>query len=258
MKALITGASSGIGLMYAKQLASMGYDLVIVSNQEQELSNTAKMLEKTYGMKAYVKFSDLTAPQACESLHSWCKNCNHEIDVLINNAGVFFFNDIKNTTPSRVQLMLDLHVKTTTSLCQLFSSDMIERGHGHILNMSSMSAWICYPGISTYCATKAYILSFSKSLWYELKPYGVSVTAVCPGAVDTGLYGLSDYWRKIAVNIGVSMPPEKLVRKALVRMFKGKKEYLPGPINHIFLPFLKHIPDWVIFRSKKLISKFQK
>ena len=135
---------------------------------------------------------------------------------------------------------------------------MKERGFGYILNMSSMSAWMTMPGISVYNATKAYILNFTRSIWYEMKPYGVGVTAICPGAVDTGLYGLSDKWRKVAVGIGVSMRPEELAKKALKKMFKKKKQYIPGWINHIFIFLVKHLPDWFIFLMIKRIEQFQK
>jgi hypothetical protein len=91
-----------------------------------------------------------------------------------------------------------------------------------------------------------------------IKPLGVTVTAICPGAVDTGLYGLSDYWRKIAVGIGVSLRPEKLVKKALKAMFKGKKQCMPGLINHLFVPIIKHLPDWFVFAVIKRLECFQK
>ncbi len=258
MLALITGASSGIGLMYARQLASERHDLIIVSNQQKEILSTAEDLKNQYGIQCHPLYLDLTEQGTCNYLHSWCRDNNHEVDILINNAGVFFFNEILNTSQSRVELMLNLHVNALTTLCKLFSEDMKQRGKGYILNMSSMSAWVVFPGISTYSATKAYILSFSKALWYELRPFGVDVTAVCPGAVDTGLYGLSPYWRNVAVKIGVSMPPEKLVKKALRKMFKGKKQYLPGAINHIFIPFLKHLPDFLVFFALKRIRQFMK
>ena len=111
--------------------------------------------------------------------------------------------------------MLNLHVKTLSKMCWYFGNDMKERGFGYILNMSSMSAWMAMPGISVYNATKAYILNFSRSLWYELHSYGVGVTAVCPGAVDTGLYGLSNYWRNVAVKIGNSLDVPRHLNETL-------------------------------------------
>lgn len=259
MLALVTGASSGIGLQYAHALARDYHtDLLLVSNQEKEIAETAETIAKTYGVKTIGLYRDLAQFNAAEELHQYCLDNHLEVDILINNAGVFFFNDYVETSMNRIELMLKLHIMTVAKMCRLFGEDMCRRQRGYILNMSSMSAWMAMPGIQTYNATKVFILNFSKSLWYEFKLKNVSVTAVCPGAVDTGLYGLSDYWRRIAVAIGVSLPPEKLVKKALKAMFKRKKKTMPGAINHLFVPMIKHLPDWLVMAIIKRISKFKK
>lgn len=259
MLALVTGASSGIGLQYAHALARDYHtDLLLVSNQEKEIAETAETIAKTYGVKTIGLYRDLAQLNAAEELHQYCLDNHLEVDILINNAGVFFFNDYVETSMNRIELMLKLHIMTVAKMCRLFGEDMCRRQRGYILNMSSMSAWMAMPGIQTYNATKVFILNFSKSLWYEFKLKNVSVTAVCPGAVDTGLYGLSDYWRRIAVAIGVSLPPEKLVKKALKAMFKRKKKTMPGAINHLFVPMIKHQPDWLVMAIIKRISKFKK
>ena len=258
MNALVTGASSGIGLQYATELARQGHNLLLVSNQEEGIKETAQTLNKSYGITATGLYRDLSQPNAAEELFAYCQEIGWQTDILINNAGVFFFNEYAKTDIRRIELMLDLHVKTVSKMCRLFGEEMKKRKFGYILNMSSMSAWMAMPGISVYNATKAYILNFSKSLWYELMPHNVSVTAVCPGAVDTSLYGLSDYWRKIAVSIGVSMRPEVLARKALKKMMKKKKEYIPGWMNHFFIFLVKHLPDWLVFFIIKRIEEFAK
>ncbi|MBR2261231.1 MAG: SDR family NAD(P)-dependent oxidoreductase [Paludibacteraceae bacterium] len=258
MYALVTGASSGIGQQYATELAKQKYDLVLVSNQEKEIQEVANELSQNYGIKTIALYRDLAKDEAAQELYTYCKENNLQIDILINNAGIFFFNEYVKTDIKRIELMLNLHIKTVCEMCYYFGSDMKERGFGYILNMSSMSAWMTMPGISVYNASKAYILNFSRSLWYEMKPHGVGVTAICPGAVDTGLYGLSDKWRKIAVGIGVSMRPSELAKKALKKMFKKKKQYIPGWINHFFIFLVKHLPDWVTFLMIKRIAQFQK
>jgi len=258
MYALVTGASSGIGLQYATELARQKYDLLLVSNQEKEIQEAATDLANRFGIQTIGLYKDLSTENAAQELHTYCKENNLQIDILINNAGIFFFNEYVKTDIKRIELMLNLHMKTVSEMCYYFGADMKERGFGYILNMSSMSAWMTMPGISVYNATKAYILNFSRSIWYEMKPYGVGVTAICPGAVDTGLYGLSDKWRKVAVGIGVSMRPEELAKKALKKMFKKKKQYIPGWINHIFIFLVKHLPDWFIFLMIKRIEQFQK
>ncbi|MCI7575950.1 MAG: SDR family NAD(P)-dependent oxidoreductase [Bacteroidales bacterium] len=259
MLALVTGASSGIGLMYAHELArTYKCDLLLVSNQEKEIAETANDIASKYGVHTIPLYRDLAKQDAAEELHQWCHDNGIEPDILINNAGVFFFNPLVETSMKRIELMLMLHVVTVTKLCRLFGEDMCKRGKGYILNMSSMSAWMAMPGIQCYNATKAYLLNFSKSLWYEFKPYGVGVTVMTPGAVDTALYGLAPNLRRLAVNLTVSIPPEKLVQRALKKMFKRKKQDMPGVLNHLFLPVMKHLPDWVVFFMIRKIGRFQK
>lgn len=275
MLALITGASSGIGLEYAKQLARDYHtDLLLVSNQEQEQKQVAADLASKYGVKAIALYADLSKQDAAEQLHQYCLNNNLVVDILVNNAGVFFFNPYCETSMKRIELILNLHMITVAKLCRLFGEDMINRQltdvemaqticgksrkKGYILNMSSMSAWMAMPGIQSYNATKAFIYNFSKSLWYELKPKGVNITVMTPGAVDTALFGLAPHLRRLAVNLTVSIPPEKLVKRALKKMFRGKKADMPGVINHLCTPLLKHTPDWLVFLVMRFIGKYQK
>ena len=258
MLALVTGASSGIGLVFATALARDYHtDLLLVSNQEQEQIAVAQQLEQQYGVQATALCRDLSRQDAAEELHKYCIDNDLQVDILINNAGVFFFNPLVDTSMKRFELMLMLHVVTVAKLCRLFGEDMCKRGNGYILNMSSMSAWMAYPGIQTYNSTKAFIYNFSKSLWYEFKPKGVGITVMTPGAVDTALFGLSPKWRKIAVRLTVSIPPEKLVKIALRRMFKKKKKGMPGFLNWLATPLLKHTPDWLVFATYGWVSKFQ-
>lgn len=273
MLALVTGASSGIGLQYATQLARDYHcDLLLVSNQEKELNQVAEDLAARYNVKTIARFADLSRNDAAETLHAWCHEQGYVVDILVNNAGIFFFNTYCETSMKRIELMLQLHMITVAKMTRLFAEDMIKRelteeeakqricGHkrmkGYILNMSSMSAWMAMPGIQTYNATKAFIYNFSKSIWYELKPQNVGITVMAPGAVDTGLFGLAPNLRKLAVALTVSIPPEKLVKRALKKMFRNKKADTPGFINWLSTPLLKHTPDWVLFLAQKKLKQF--
>ena len=275
MLALVTGASSGIGLQYATQLARDYHtDLLLVSNQEEEQKQVAAELAVQYGVKTIPLYADLSQQDAAEQLYQYCKDNHLVVDILINNAGVFFFNPYCETSMKRIELILNLHMITVAKLCRLFGEDMINRQltteeqsqkfcgkprkKGYILNMSSMSAWMAMPGIQSYNATKAFIYNFSKSLWYELRPKGVNIIVMTPGAVDTALFGLAPNLRRLAVNLTVSIPPEKLVKRALRKMFRGKKADMPGVLNYLATPLLKHTPDWLVFLVMRFIGKYQK
>ena len=255
--ALITGASSGIGLQYATQLArDYRYNLLLVSNQEEQLVDLARLLQENYAVSAIPLYKDLTDTHAAQEIFDYCQQLQLEVEVLVNNAGFLIFTPFNNVPLGKVNAMLQLHVVTTTNLCHLFGKEMCRRGKGYILNMSSMSAWMAMPGIQLYNATKSYLLNFSKALWYEYKRCGVTVTAVCPGAIDTPLYDISDKARRILRNLHIIMPPEKLVRRALKAMFRGKKKTVPGFINHIAIPIINHLPDWFVLAAQKRLKVF--
>ena len=236
MTALITGGSSGMGLEYASQLAAKGYDLILVSNREGELATAREQLEAAFKVRVTTRFLDLATPDAADVLFNWCVNEAGILpDVLINNAGMFFFKELEPEDMGRVQAMVNLHMVTVTRSCLLFGEAMKRRGSGRILIMSSMAASIPAPGITIYSATKAYLKSFGRSLSYEFKPHGVSVTTVCPAAIATPLYRLSEKKMKFGVAIGAIHTPKWLVRRALRAMFHGRRVICPSIMN-IWLP----------------------
>ena len=238
MVALITGGSSGMGLEFARQLAAKGYDLILVSNREAELADVAEQLRKIYPVQITVRCQDLAQTDAADCLYDACRNELHTLpDVLINDAGMFFFKELETEDLDRVQAMVDLHVVTVTRACVLFGNAMKARGSGYILNMSSMAARIPAPGITVYSATKAYLRSFGRSLSYELKPYGVGMTTVCPAAVATPLYRLSEKRMRLGVRLGLIQTPKRLVKRALRAMFHKRRVISPALMN-IYLPLL--------------------
>lgn len=248
--ALVTGSSSGIGLAYAKELARRGYDLLLVSNEQERLQQVADELSKAFGVGALPLYMDLARPEAARELYDHCKKEHLEIEVLVNNAGVFFFDDLTEVAASRIETMIMLHVHTVTMLCHYFGAEMRQRGKGYILNMSSMSAWTPAPGISVYGASKSYLRKLSQMLRYELRGNGVYVTAVCPGAVATGLYNLSEKYQRLALRLGVMMTPERLARKAIRALFAHKDYILPGGINRFVILLLYLLPAQIIYWLK--------
>lgn len=251
MLALVTGASSGMGLEYARQLAAKGWDLVVVSNQAEELEAAAAMLSSEYGIRAIARYQDLAEDNAAEELYTFCKSESLQVDMLINNAGMFFFKELGTDTLPKATAMVHVHVVTPTRLCALFGEDMKERRQGYILNMSSMTAHIPMPGITIYSATKAYLKSFGESLWYEMKPYGVKVTTVMPAAVATTLYKLKPSLLDLGIKTGFIKTPEWLVRRGLKGLEKGRMRVRPGAMNY-WLPFIIGI------LPKRLVGKLWK
>lgn len=245
--ALITGGSSGIGLEYARQLAWRGYDVALVSNREWELKEAAGALA-CYGVKVFTFMADLAKHDAAQGVVEWCDREGIAPEILINNAGMFFMEYLGEENLDKTSAMMTLHVETVTQLCVLFGSRMKAVGHGYILNMAYMTAWIPAPGIAVYSASKAYLVSFGKGLSYELKPYGVTVTTVCPAAIDTGLYPLGDKLRGTLKRLGIIKSPEWLVRRALRGMFRGRRVMRPGPLNRLVPALVRLAPDALIDR----------
>jgi len=245
--ALITGGSSGMGLEYARQLAEIGCNLLLVSNQEEELQKAASDL-KTNEIQVIPHYQDLATETAAEELFAFCQTENLQIDILINNAGMFFFEELTTENEAKALTMMRLHVFTPTRLCILFGEEMKQRGYGYLINMSSMAAQLPCPGITIYSATKAYLKSFSKSLYFEMRPYNVGVTTVCPAAIATPLYKLKPNLLKLGVNIGLIGTPQWLVRKALKGMMRKKRVVKPGFMNIYLPPLIAVLPKALVAR----------
>lgn len=242
MVALITGGSSGMGLEYARQLAGKGYDLLLVSNREEELASAVAALSEAFPVQVSGHYQDLALPTAADALFAWCQERRLVPDVLVNNAGMFFFKELTRADLGRVQAMLNLHVGTVTRLSILFGEAMKQRGSGYILIVSSMAARIPAPGITIYSATKAYLRSFGRSLSYELRPYGVGVTTVCPAAIATPLYRLKPSLMELGVRTRVIHTPAWLVRRALRAMFHRRRVVSPSAMNLWLPPLVALLP----------------
>ena len=252
--ALITGGSSGMGREYARQLADLGCNLLLVSNQEKELEQAAEELRHDRPIQVVSRYQDLSTETAADELFGFCQSAGLTVDILINNAGMFFFEELTTKNEDKALGMMRLHVFTPTRLCIVFGEEMKKRGCGYIINMSSMAAKLPCPGISIYSTTKAYLKSFGKSLYFEMRPYGVGVTTVCPAAIATPLYKLKPGLLKFGVKIGVIGTPQWLVRKALKGMMRKKRVVKPGFMNLYLPPLIAVLPQKIV---DKLWQRFK-
>lgn len=256
--ALVTGASTGIGRCYAEQLAALGYNLIIVSRDGELLDKAATEITDTHGVKVSVLAKNLATLTAAEELFEWTKSEGHTIDVLINNAGMFSFCDILDTPTERIKETILLHDVTNTMLCKLFAADMASRGGGHILNMSSYSIWMPWPGLSLYSASKAYLKSFSVAFAKEVREKKVYVTAVCPAGIATDLYGLSKKWQKIGLNIHAISTPKFCARRGLNSLWRRRRSVVPDWWMRLLIPILEYLPMFILRWMRSFTKKWQK
>ncbi len=250
--ALITGASSGIGEEYARQLAAKGYNIVVVSERDKENRRVAEALHARYGVEALPLCVDLTDSDAADTVFDFAQQIDGEVEILINNAGMLLFSTLERTDEARLDKIIALHCTTPTKLCRLFAAAMAQRGRGHILLMSSVTAWTPYPTISHYAASKAYLKSFGQSLWYEMRERGVSVTTVFPSAVDTPFYNLDDKMRRRLLWLGLMLSAEDVAHRALRAMFRRRRKCLPGFWTKLEAAICAVLPAWALLPVLKI------
>lgn len=249
MIALVTGASSGIGKALAHGLAARGHDLVIVSERASELALTADEIRRRHGVQVRMIVLDLAHAQAAHLLHD--KTRDLEVDILVNNAGFFFFGEVADADPVRANAMLQLHVVTPSLLCTLFGRDMRARRRGHILIVSSISAWRDFPGIGYYGSSKKYLRGFARALRSELAIYGVNVTCLAPGATATALYDPAVVPVERAKRLGVMLDAAVVAEAGLRAMFAGKAEHIPGLLTRAMTLASVLTPQWAIDQLRR-------
>lgn len=251
--ALVTGSSSGIGLAFAKGLAKRGFNLLLVSNEEA-MHNRAEELRAGYPEIEVVSLvRDLSPQSAARELYEYTHAQGLEIEVLVNNAGVYHDRDILDDSEAFTSLILNLHMYTPAMLCYLFGQDMRTRKHGYILNVCSVTSKIVAQRLGTYASTKSFLAAFTRSLHIELKPYGVYVTNVSPGAVDTGLFSIPKWLTKAGKCLGIIASPQMLSRRALWALFHGwSKVTVPAVFWHILCFIILLIPTCVLRLIRRL------
>lgn len=257
--ALITGAASGMGRIYADRLAAKGYGLVLVDINAAGLEETASMARSRGCGNVLEIVQDLSAGDAADRIYEITAAAGCEVEVLVNNAGVMYCQGIAETSERMLKLIMAVHMTTPLMLCRKYVGPMKERGCGYILNVSSLAAWMIWPGIGMYGVTKRFVRNYSRELRIECQKTGVSVTNAYFGAVDTPLVPLKDNLRKLARALAVMIKPEKAVDRALRATFKRRRGTMPGFLNKIFMPLCMVMPDcllgWIYRKAKPYLMK---
>ena len=252
--ALVTGASSGMGLEFARQLAARGYNLLIVSNEEAIRTRAEEIKgESRESIEIVPIVMDLGRQSSARELYEYTRAHGLEIEVLVNNAGVYHDRDILDDSEVFTELIMNLHMHTPAMLCYLFGQEMRARGKGYILNVCSVTSQMAAQRLGTYGGTKAFLSHFTRALHIELKPYGVYVTNVSPGAVDTGLYSISPTLTKIGKVLGIIVSPQTLARRGLRALFHGRsKVTIPYVFWRVLTAIILCIPTCVLRLIRRL------
>lgn len=233
--ALVTGASSGCGYEYARILAQKGYNLLIVSN-EDAIHEKANTLRADFPVKVISLVRNLGVQDAAKDLYNYCADNHIEIEVLINNAGVYHDRDFMDDSEAFNMLIMNLHMITPAMLIYYFGQEMANRGKGYVLNMCSVTADIAVQRLASYGSTKAFLRNFSRSLYVEMKDKGVIITDMTPGAINTGLYNIKPWATKIGLLLGYIVQPNYLARRGVNAMFRGRaKVSVPFVWNYLLI-----------------------
>jgi len=246
--ALITGTTSGIGYELSRIIARNGVNLVLVSRDEKRLRAQKEALQSEYRVAVHIIAKDLSDPHAPAEIYSEVKRQGLHVDILVNNAGFNESGPFLHTSLDRELAMLQVHVTALTHMTKLLLPDMIKRGFGKILNVGSTGSFTPCALDAVYCATKAYVMSFSNAIRAELSGTGVSVSTLCPGATNT------EFARKAKMEStrlfnGIVMEPQRVAEIAYQGLMKNKKVIVPGFANKMLVASIPFTPgimlDWV-------------
>jgi uncharacterized protein len=237
-KALITGASTGIGAIYADRLAKRGYDLILVARDESKLNSVASNIKAERDVNIEVISADLTSKDGLKAIETKLQS-DSDISLLVNNAGLGAVTTLAESHIDEIETMISLNVIALTRLCAAITPNLIARGNGAIINIASIVALAPDMLNGAYSGSKAYVLNFTQSMHHELADKGIKVQAVLPGAIDT------PFWDKGGLPISnlpsqIVMQPDTLVDSALAGFDLGEV---------ITIPSLPNIEDWQALES---------
>ena len=242
--ALVTGASSGIGLELARLFAKGGHDLILVARNEAKLKELALYLGKMYRCNVEVIPADLSQPEVPEALVEELKTRGLTVDVLVNNAGFGESKPFVEQDLRRIMEMIQLNMTTLTQLTRLILPRMIAAKQGRILNVASIAAFLPGPLMAVYYASKAYVLSFSEAIANELKGTGVTVTALCPGPTRTGFATAAGATATNLFHTPGVMDAAPVAEAGYRGCMKGKAVVIPGLLNKVLVWVIALSPRW--------------
>jgi short-subunit dehydrogenase len=251
---LITGASTGIGASFAEAYAKRKHNLILVARSEDKLNALAARLSESFGVSATVFAQDLSKPDAAEKVINFCAEKNLDVNLLINNAGFGLLSDFAKQELTRLEEMITLNILTLMKLSRLFASKFVEKKSGGIINVASTAAFQPVPNMAVYAATKAFVLSFSEAIAFELKDKGVKVTALCPGGTDTPFFDNAEYDRaKLMIPLE---KPEDVVRTCIEGYERGESVVVSGAMNKLMVNSSRFAPrEWVTAIAGNIFKK---
>lgn len=245
-RALITGASAGIGEQFARVFAENGHDLILVARSEDKLKQLAAELSVKHRIEAHGLAADLLQPDAAFDLHARVADRGLAVDILVNNAGLLTSGAFRAQDTRRLLDIVELNVAALTALTSLFLPAMLERRSGRILNLASVASFQPVPMLAVYAATKAYVLSLTESLSEELRGTGVSVTALCPGMTDTSMVRGSEFGGRFEIPPMMMSSPEAVARAGYRALMAGTAIEVPGFANQLAASWVQLQPRWLV------------
>ena len=252
--ALITGASSGLGLEFAKLFARESHDLALVARSHDKLKNIAEELQQMYGVQVKFYTKDLSISSAPEEIFEALQSEGGNIDVLVNNAGFGWRGEFAHMELTDALEMIQVNITTLTHLTRLFLPGMIERKRGKILNVASTAAFQPGPMMATYYASKAYVVSFSEALSEELMGTGITVTAFCPGPTATNFGQRAGFANEKIFGGMFSMDSRTVALDGYKGLMKGKPLVVSGWKNWLGVQLVRFTPRPL---PAKLVKKVQ-
>ncbi|MBO0778607.1 MAG: SDR family oxidoreductase [Ktedonobacteraceae bacterium] len=226
--AMITGASTGIGEAFARELAKRGMHVILVARSEEALRKLAVELTAQYGVRSEVIVADLSQEKVSAQVKAAVEAKGLHVDLLVNNAGIGTYDAFEKLDPERDHQQVMLNVVAVVDLAHAFLPEMVERGEGALINVSSMAAYMPMPYMAVYAASKAFVLSLSEALWAEYHQRGIRVTALCPGQVKTAFHQKTEH---AVPSAGAIISAEEAVLAALHALEQGKSSIIPNWMN---------------------------